>query len=61
MSDVPGLVTGVTDAVIIAAGPNHTCAGSAANTVRCWGANEYGQLGNGLAGDSNVAVMVQGL
>ncbi len=36
-------------AQLVAAGFNHTCAALANGVVRCWGALEYGQLGNGAS------------
>lgn len=50
--------TGVT---AIAAGGAHTCAASWDGTMRCWGLNQFGQLGNGTLNSSNVPVEVTGL
>lgn len=35
------------DWVMVSAGMRHSCGVRANNTIWCWGANEYGQLGNG--------------
>ncbi len=40
-------VTGITDAIDIAVGGQHTCAVLATHHVMCWGANYFGQLGTG--------------
>ncbi len=43
---LPQLVVGLaTNAIAIAAGRYHTCAQLVDDTVQCWGANYYGQLG----------------
>jgi alpha-tubulin suppressor-like RCC1 family protein len=41
------LVTGNLSATALAAGRDHTCALLAPGRLRCWGANERGQLGDG--------------
>jgi hypothetical protein len=45
----------------VAAGEGHSCALGSTGTVWCWGADIYGQLGNGGTTRSNTAVPVIGL
>jgi alpha-tubulin suppressor-like RCC1 family protein len=49
--DVPVVVNGLTGAVRLATGYGHTCALLADATMRCWGENRQGQLGNGTTAD----------
>lgn len=53
--DVP--LTGVT---ALAAGANHTCARLTDDTVKCWGDNGSGQLGDGTTAAKNVPTAVSG-
>lgn len=60
ISPVP--VSGITNAVAIAAGASHTCAVLADRSVRCWGSNSVGQLGDGTTvGTHPLPVPVRGV
>ena len=56
--DVPGL-----DPVVraVSAGFNHSCAITATTTVKCWGTNDFGQLGDGTTSRRDAPVEVSGL
>jgi alpha-tubulin suppressor-like RCC1 family protein len=59
---VPGLVTGLSSGVTaIAAGYEHNCVLMADGTLKCWGANELGQLGDGTTTSRRAPVAVAGL
>jgi alpha-tubulin suppressor-like RCC1 family protein len=62
-SAIPVTVTGISNATAISAGylNDDTCAVLHAGRVQCWGANGFGDLGNGLLKDSAVPVEVMGL
>lgn len=56
--DVAGLNTEV---IAIDAGQHHTCAVMNVGTVKCWGQNSAGQLGNDNTIDTNSPITVSGL
>ena len=57
----PVEVSGISDAVYIGAGYGSSCAVLAGGSVRCWGANGHGQLGNGTTTYSREPVDVSGI
>jgi alpha-tubulin suppressor-like RCC1 family protein len=59
--DVPAAVTGLSGVTAIAAGGGSSLALLSNGTVMAWGANEFGQLGDGTLTQSDVPVAVSGL
>lgn len=60
-SAVPVPVTGITDAVAVTLGADHGCVLLADTTVRCWGLNLNGQVGDGTTTTRLAPVPVTGL
>jgi alpha-tubulin suppressor-like RCC1 family protein len=63
-ASLAGMVHGKESLTIssIAAGSSHTCAVISDGTIRCWGNNHYGQMGNGMITEEmGVVVQVSGI
>ncbi|MFA4973685.1 MAG: biotin transporter BioY [bacterium] len=56
-TDVVDLSSGVS---LISTGRRHACVVLGGDNVKCWGYNEFGQLGNGTTGNQNTPVDVIG-
>jgi alpha-tubulin suppressor-like RCC1 family protein len=61
VSSLPITVAGLTDAARITVGTKHTCAVRFDLSVRCWGANSFGQIGTGAKGSSRTPVAIPSL
>jgi alpha-tubulin suppressor-like RCC1 family protein len=46
----PTAVSGITTAIGVGTGGNHSCAPTSAGSILCWGENTHGESGNGAAG-----------
>ena len=51
-------IDGITAALLVNTGLNHSCSINEDLTVSCWGANPYGELGNGTTQNSETALSV---
>ena len=54
-------MTGISTATALATFAGHTCALLADHTVRCWGLNDFGQLGDGTTTMRLTPVAVTGI
>jgi len=50
---VPTRVNGITNAIGVGTGGEHSCAPASTGTVQCWGDNSRGQVGNNKTGQEN--------
>ena len=57
----PVNASGITNAIGVSLGVDHTCAVLSTGEVKCWGAGFYGQLGNGSTASSTTPVTVSGI
>jgi alpha-tubulin suppressor-like RCC1 family protein len=60
-SNVPVVVSGLSNMVAVSVGELHACALSNSGSVYCWGDNTYGQLGNNSTTQSTTPVQVLGV
>lgn len=60
-STSPVSVSGITNAASVSTGWHHACALLSDGTIKCWGSNSAGQLGNGTSSDSTTPVSVSGI
>jgi alpha-tubulin suppressor-like RCC1 family protein len=61
LSTSPRTVSGLTNAIAVAAGSDHSCALRADGSARCWGRGALGQMGNGSTANRSTPVAVSNL
>jgi alpha-tubulin suppressor-like RCC1 family protein len=61
ISTKPVAVSGITTAIEVAGGGEHTCALLTGSKIDCWGYNHFGELGNGTTKNSSTPVAVSGI
>ncbi len=47
----PAAVSGITNAIGVVTGGNHSCSPTSTGAILCWGDNVHGEIGSGSAGD----------
>ncbi len=57
----PTRASGIENAVVVATSYGHSCAVLSDGTVKCWGLNNYGQLGLGDTSNRSIPTVVSGL
>jgi hypothetical protein len=60
-ANAPVMVSGLSGVTTIALGESHSCASLSDGTVKCWGDNAWGELGNGGTTNASSPVLVPGL
>ena len=58
---IPSTVSGISTATQVSLGASHSCARLSDSTVKCWGYNGGGQLGDGSTTERTTPVAVSGL
>ena len=54
----PVSVLGISTAIAVTAGSSHTCALLSDGTMKCWGSNTYGELGDGTTSSTGIPTPV---